>query len=168
MRDHRLISTASPESLGPEIAAFGLTNAGTTWPSANLAIYIPFVLQSPITVVKMFVLNDDAVSGNIDVGIYNTDGTRLVSSGSTTHADTNAMQVFDVTDTTLAAGYYFFACALDNTTGKLSRWPVPSDRERAMGIHVQTSAFALPSTATFAAATGDDAPMIGLSVDTVL
>src|SRR5262245_52265293 len=57
-------------------------NATNTWPSANLAIYIPVLVQSTMTAYQIvFVVGTQ--SGNCDVGIYDELGNRIVSKGST-------------------------------------------------------------------------------------
>lgn len=145
-----LISPGAPEALGNELNGLGATTASGTWPVANKAIFVPFEVFEPITIVKLFVENGTAVSGNIDVGIYDFKGTRLVSSGSTAQSGTSAIQEFDITDTLLLPGLYYLACVLDNTTGTLFRWSPSSSLCKALGVCEQTSAFPLPSTATFA------------------
>jgi hypothetical protein len=57
----------------------------------------------------MLVLNGATASGNMDVGIYDYAGTRLVSSGSTAQSGTSAFQDFDITDTLLGPGIFYLA-----------------------------------------------------------
>ena len=167
------INTASWESVGPSIAALALAApTSTAWPTANRAIYVPFTLRAPLTVVKLFSGNGSALSGNIDMGIYNAAGTRLVSKGSTAHAGAS-LQSFDITDTLLIAGQYYMAVALDNATGALCRWTAtsPVSADVAWGVATEASAFPLPATATFASMTALAAvyiPLIGLTGRTVV
>ena len=137
-----------------------------TWPAANRAIYIPFTLYGPETVRKMFCGNGGAVSGNVDVGIYNAAGTRLVSSGSTAQASINVLQVFDITDTTIGPGYYYMALALDNTTGTILNSNPAVFVMPVWGVKQEAAAFPLPATATFANVSSAYLPMVGLSMVT--
>ena len=165
----RVITPWSLESIGAKLYGMGagnMTGVGSTaYPSANLAIYIPFTIAKPIVVVKLFSYNGATVSGNIDMGIYTADGTRLVSIGSTAQATTSNVQEFDISDTLLNAGLYYLAVAKNDTTGTL--FAVASGSAVAalatMGIAQQASAFPLPATATFATASQDYTPLIGLT-----
>ena len=66
-----LVGVDSPLSLGTQISAVSLaTPASATFPSANRAILVPFVVTEDCTVVKLWAYNGAAVSGNIDLGIY--------------------------------------------------------------------------------------------------
>ena len=123
--------------------------ASATYPTANLAIFYPVRVTRSFTAAQLFVLNGATASGNIDVGIYDSSGTRLVSSGSTAQSGTSAVQAFNIADTLLAAGWYYLAVAMDNTTGTLLRSTVNHFTAAAsVGVGQQSSAFPLPATAT--------------------
>lgn len=167
--DPIVISTASPQSLGEAWNSMGLTTASLAWSTANKAIYVPVSIHAPVTIVKMFVLNGATASGNIDVGIYDRGGARLVSSGSTAQSGTSAIQEFNITDTLLQAGLYYLACAMDNNTGTLEMWTMSLAISKSLGIAEQTSAFALPATATFATVSATlRTPIIGATQRTVV
>jgi hypothetical protein len=164
------IHTFSLESLGFGITSYSSgaawNNLGSsTWIAANRALFIPFVITKPTLIKQLFVLNGAAVSGNIDVGIYDAAGTKIVSSGSTAQAGTTVIQSFDVTDTMLAPGQYYFAVALDNSTGTLLRVTVGGSgyRQQELGMAQQSTAFPLPATATFATIASDYIPVVGLT-----
>jgi hypothetical protein len=160
--DPVVISTACPQSLGEMLSSIGQNLAAAAWPSANRAYYVPVSIYSVVTIVKMFVHNGATASGNIDVGIYDSGGVRLVSSGSTAQSGTGVIQSFDITDTVLRPGLYYLACAMDNTTGTLEVWNPAAGLLRAFGVCEQSSAFALPSTATIGAITSTTRiPFIG-------
>ena len=142
--------------------------ASSTFPSANAAYFFPFRIWTPITVRKLFAHNGATASGNIDVGIYDAQGRKLVSAGSTAQAGTNALQEFDVTDTVIGPGLFYLAVAMDNTTGTLFRSTFGgSVNSKVMGEAQQASAFPLPATATFATA-NVNMLLIGLTTRTVL
>lgn len=163
------VHTWSPLSMGLYNAVNHLAaTASATYPTANMALYVPFWLPTPLTAIQMFVFNGATVSGNIDVGIYAADGTRIVSSGSTAQAGTNALQAFDITDTLLGPGNYYLAIAADNTTGTQFRTTFAARHAAGQGCFTQASAFALPATATFATVSAGSIPAFGFSTRAVL
>ncbi len=142
--------------------------SSAAWPAANRAVYVPFQVVSPLVVTQLFHWNGSAVSGNIDIGIYSVDGRRIVSSGSTAQAGTSVLQLFDVTDTVLPAGSYYFALAIDNTTGTTTRTSITVTVARTLGFFQENSAFPLPATATFALANSTVVPVMGLTTQAVI
>lgn len=159
------VGSLSQESLGIEMRSLGLANAASaTWPLTNLALFIPISLAQPYTALQLYSFNGATASGNIDLGIYDEAGNRLVSKGSTAQAGTNAHQFLDTTDTTLnGPGRYYFAVAMDNTTGTLfSCLPPNIWNARACGICEMTSAFPLPNPATMVTTTRTYCPVIGM------
>lgn len=172
------ISPLTTESIQSDVMiTTGGSSAGSAqWPLANLAIYVPFVIPEAITVVKMWCQNSAAVAGNLDLGIYASDasflpGTRLVSKGSTAMSGTSLVQEFDVTDTVLQAGLYFMAMASDTagatqtlnllTAGTAALW-------RTAGVYEQSTAFALPASATPVVFARTVIPLFGLACRTVV
>jgi hypothetical protein len=155
-------------SLGSEIdAGHPNTPATGAWPSANRALYIPFQLHTTETIVKAFVGNGGTASGNFDVGIYNAvTNARLVSSGSTAMSGTTTLQIVDIADTTLTPGYYYMALAVDNTTAQFTRITPDPNYFGYLQLFQEASAFALPATATPAAAASAFIPFFGLSLVT--
>ena len=88
----------------------------TTWPAADRAIFIPVMCSGYFT-VKKFAIENGAVSGNLDAGIYTSEGKLVVSTGSTAMSGANSWQTIDVTDTQIPPGLYYLAMAINNTTG---------------------------------------------------
>lgn len=122
------------------------------WPTANKAIFVPFPVFDRRVVSKLYVCTSGtaAATGNVDVGVYDSSGTRLVSAGSTAKVSAYDDQTFDVTDTTLGPGTYYIAVACDNTTDTFYAASPTAPTVTALGIFSQTSAFPLPATATMA------------------
>jgi hypothetical protein len=160
-----MITPLSPQAIGLQLAAVASAPPGNSgWPAANLAVYVPFTLDEQITVVKLFWSNGAAVAGNVDAGIYDEAGARLVSSGSTVAAGTSTIQEVDVTDTRVAPGRYYLALAASSTGQQFQRTQAGSTTLlRAFGLANQV-AFPLPSSATFAACGYDYIPMLGVSL----
>lgn len=138
------------------------------WPAANRALYIPFIVGVTFVAVQMFVVNGATVSGNIDVGIYDGSGNRLVSKGSTAQAGVSSQQAFDITDTVLLPGRYYMGVAMDNATGTLIAWGPVAGLAGSMGCLQQATAFALPATATFAAMASAFIPGVGIHSRTTI
>lgn len=149
----QIISPAHPWSLGPIIRQGTVsTVTGPAWPLANDAIYVPFRVPVTVTVYKMGMGAGGTAGGNFDLGIYRADGTKLVSSGSTARV-ANSEVIVDVTNTTLQPGLYYLAMSADGTNSYIGYSCVHLVQAQGMGIKRQGTAFTLPATATFAAAT---------------
>lgn len=167
--DPIVFSPITPESLGASLNAMGLSMGPVGWPTANKAFYIPISVGGIVTIRKMFIVNGATLSGNVDVGIYDRGGVRLVSIGSTAQAGISVVQEFDITDTILKPGLYYLACAIDNATATIEHVGPALNVAMGLGIAEQTSAFPLPATATFGALTGTTrVPFIGATQRTVV
>lgn len=158
---------APPHNWPPAVTTFGIFQpafhldingiGGTsTWGTANRAIFCPVVLPYGYRVRQLAIWNHSVVSGNVDVGIYDEAGGRIVSTGSTAQSGTSTMQFFDITDTDLRPGIFYLAMAMDNTTGGVGKNTWGYLRHAiAAGLRSQDSAFPLPSTASWGL-TGND------------
>lgn len=148
-------------------ASVGVYSNGTSsaaWPTANTAIYVPVRVRVPMRVTHMWYASETVGTDNIDLGIYNASGTRLVSTGAIAKVASATARVEDITDTSLAPGLYYLAMNCASATATF-RWlaagaPLPAAaglRDEAVG------ATALPSTATWSVAqTLGRIPMIGM------
>lgn len=140
--------------------------ASTAWPSANLAIFVPFQLTDYQTVTKIIVGAGATAAGNFDVGIYDSTGNRIVSSGATAKG-ASTEHIIDITDTALGPGLYYMAMAADGTNNYVM-WtpsgtsPVPLQKARLVGVLNVASAYTLPSSVTLAAASSALVPSIAL------
>jgi hypothetical protein len=84
---HRaMISSASDECTASDILLAGLDLTGGPGLTVNQAYYLPLVIQSKLTITRLGYGVGNPVSGSVDLGLYERDGTRLVSTGSD-HAD---------------------------------------------------------------------------------
>lgn len=117
-----------------------------------------------MVVAQLWVMNGATASGNLNLGLYDIAGTRLVVSGSTAQSGTSAVQLTNVTDTSVGAGVYYVALVMDGTTGTAFRFAPPTAGLCAcIGIAQQASAFSLPATATFASAANAYVPLVGIT-----
>lgn len=142
--------------------------ASAAWPSANLALYMPFSVSRPTLFVKLFCINGATATGNVDMGIYDWAGTRLVSIGSTAQSGTAATQEFNITDTLIGPGRFYLAIAMDGTSGTLYRLQSTLQANREGGWLQEASAFPLPANATFASNTTNYQPAIGATTRSVV
>jgi len=124
-----------------------------TWVTNNKALFIPFRVETAMTAKRIGFMAGNASSGNIDIGIYDTDGNRLVSFGSFASSGSSRTQIKDITDTALTAStYYYAALVCSSTTMQMMtlRAGESSDlRRRLYGIKEQNNAFPLPEVASF-------------------
>lgn len=144
-------------------------NNPTSWPVANQALYVPFSLSTPITFSTMFLMVGTA-SGNVDLGVFDSAGTKIVSTGSTAVSGSTAIQTISVTSTRLAPGQYYLAMSYSASTGSAVFRVLVSNSQflQAAGCAQQTSSLPLPATATFASITNTFVPMFGLSTRSVV
>ena len=92
---------------------WGLTVTSGQWPAAGTVLFMPFFLDAAVTVMKAWWYNGSAVAGNLDLGVYRPDGSRIVSIGTTAQAGTTAVQTADIADTVLGRGQYYLALVSD-------------------------------------------------------
>lgn len=144
------LSTLSFQSVGMAIVGGNAgAPASAVWPAANLAIYTPFVLPEPATLTALWLLNGATATGNVDIGVYNSSFTRLISSGATAQSGTSAVQFFDVTDTLLPRGVVYLGISLSSGTATTIRYGAGIQGLcSALGMVQQSTAHPLPSTAT--------------------
>lgn len=138
-----------------------LTQNGTVsaavWPSANAAIYVPFIVEIPFRASNAAV-RVSVSAGNLDMGVYDEGGNALVTKGSIAVAAAG-LQVVDFTasisqgsaDPLLGPGTYYFAMACSSATASFFRLAnVSIGNLRVCGCRWQATALPLPATATFA------------------
>jgi len=157
------ITPWSQQSLG--VALYGTGNAvppSNNFVTANLAVFIPFYVPEPVTITKLGWGNGAAVAGNLDAGIYDVAGNRLVSTGTTAQVTTGTLQVVDVADTTLARGLYYLGFASDTSgaTQKVVAGLPAAGIPQSLGLLQMASAFVLPNPATFARYTSAFIPLV--------
>jgi hypothetical protein len=158
------ITPSHRQAVGTYIGNFGNTGPSpTTWPAANRAIFVPFVVPGPVTAKALFVVNDFTIGGNLDLGIYDQDGNRLVSTGS--FASSVTWHVVTIPDTLLTPGpsyYYLATCrsATQNTNAYVlgGLW-----RCRLAGLaKADLGSVTLPASVTLAAPSDDYIPNAGI------
>jgi len=126
----------------------GTNNQGAaTFGTANRAIFFPFYLTEAATFVRAFVVNGATQSGNIDIGIYDANGIRLVSTGGTALSGATTTQSFTLSSTTLAGmTLYYLAMVVDNPSAIFAAAAFGSTRN--LGSLMRTSSYPLPVDAS--------------------
>lgn len=100
-------------------------------------------------------------SGNIDVGVYDSSGNRLASSGSTASPGTDRQTINFSSSVALAPGTYWLALSADNTTATFAR-SAGVTADGVVGYCVVTSAFPLPSSVTLNTGSGNGIALAGI------
>lgn len=146
----------------------GISPATAAYPAANLAIYVPFYVAAPMNVQSVVWTNGATAGGNIDVGIYNEDATKVVSLGSTSRGTAStSVTTTSLTDTVIGAGRYYMGFLLDATSNMIA-WTPAAGIAEALGVLEQAVGSAtLPSPATFAVTTRAYIPQFGIYAQTL-
>lgn len=143
--------------------------ASAVFPGANKVFYMPLRVPVPVLIRQLYCLNGSVVSGNVDVGLFTLDGTKIISSGSTAQAGTTTKQLFNVTDTLIGRGCYYLGITLSNTTGTFQRITTALAPMSAIGLLTETTGgFGLPAIATFSTLANAYMPLGGLLAQTVM
>lgn len=173
-----MLRSVAPELLPYRISSLGrysgltmlapfdgsVANSTAVFPSANRALYIPIHMPVAFKIARFWVSNGSNATGNVDVGLSDESGDKLISTGSTARSGASTIQYIGVTDASFGPGTYYLDIALDTTAGSLQRLAASSiSQPRVGGMFQEDSAFPLPSTATFAAIAANYAPYFGFS-----
>lgn len=152
-----VLTPFSPESLGLSIVALGggtLSNcASATWPANNTALFYPFRLHTWATAYQLLFWVGATSSGNIDVGIYDSQKNLIISSGSTAMSATvNTVQELNITDTTLPPGDYLLGVVCSTTAGTTFNVAAggfsAAIQQSSYPVYTQASALPLPNPCT--------------------
>jgi hypothetical protein len=168
----RTIHPYSRESVGASVLGFGgstmLNMSSAAWPVANKAVGIPFAITNPTRFRAMFCYNGGAVSGNIDMGVYDLQGNKIASSGSIAQSGVNAIQaVTSGLDFVLPAGAYRMYLACNNATAQFFRTTFPNSNFAQPSIF-NWNASSFPLGTLGAGAFENFLPLFGLCRETVV
>lgn len=140
--------------------------AGAAWPLANLAIGVPFEVTEQCIAYEVFWATGTGTGGNADVGIYDTAGNRLASTGTTARGSASSWVNTNWTDYTLEVGQYYLAMAANGVETYVSWAPAAGGCE-SMGVVEATSSFVLPNPITWSRTTRAYIPNFGLNLRSV-
>ncbi len=127
----------------------GAATASTAWPANNKAYFYPVSLGVFVTVYNFYFWVGATSSGNIDVGVYDSEKNLLVAAGSTAMSATiSTIQVVPCTDTVLSPGDYLIGGVCSTTVGTCLRSTNTMADELFMptqAVYEQATALPLPN-----------------------
>ncbi len=166
----RILTPWSEESIGGYLRAHGknMSTADLAW-TANLAMFVPFHVAVPgETVYEGFVMCGTGAGNNFDIGVYDTAGNRLTSSGATARTASVSVPTTTMANYVLGVGDYYMGISADSTSALSGGSAVGIGILEAAGVCQMASAYVLPASATFALnSTQANLPMFGLILRTV-
>ena len=144
--------------------------ASQAWPAVNRAHYMPVTLPSRFTVARFVVAVGTTAGGNIDVGLYDSAGNRLLSTGTVARGSVSTIQYLDVTDQSFPAGKYYLALVCSSTGVGFTRVQVDNtDNFKAVGLlQEDLGSTVLPATMTPVAFSTDTAFWFGFTQSATL
>ena len=152
-------------SIGPLLAT-GVDGLGSAvWPGADLALYWPFSLTSPVANFWVFFRNGAVAAGNVDARIYDQFGTALTASIQGAQVGAGAYQTTAVA-VTLGPGTFYFGIVCDNAAATMNRLLFNANEMAAAAGMLQEqlgAGAAMPNIATWAHYPLAYCPMSGLS-----
>ena len=167
------VSTLSKLSMGVYLAAVvtvAPTDVSGSYPNAG---FWPFELPETVTIAQLWVHVGATVSGNsTDIGIYDTSGNRLVSSGNFVPT-ASAVNVRDVTDLVLGPGRYYLGLSNNGVISYftlLGAGPSP-DVQFSVGFGIldgSAAANPLPASVTYATLAQNGIIVMGFSLKTTI
>jgi hypothetical protein len=140
--------------------------ASAGYPAANLAVYVPFWLEAPVTVYETWVETGTLTTSNAtEIGVYTTAGTRLFTTATTVATASDCVNSSGMTDYVLDCGSYYLAFGCDGTRNFIAG-SMALGLYQSIGCMEQTglTGAALPATATFAVYTRAYLPLFGLNL----
>lgn len=148
-----------------DLRSLGTSNVpgAITW-TANLASYVPLNLPFDYPVNRVYWGNGSTLGSNVTMGIFDSNGRRIYTTGSTAQSGTSTLQfVAPGTTFVLPAGAYYLAVSCDGTTSRMSGNTTAVLQQQQVGCLQQASNFALADPATFATPTVALYPVIGVT-----
>lgn len=157
------------DSIGPALQRISATDfwalAAGVWPSQNLALFFPFFVARPMSVVKGFWFNGATVANNVDLGVYSEDGVLLGSTGSVVQATVSALQSAAMTaGLAIGPGVFYLALVSDSTTATFFRATPTALNLIPSGAAQVADAVPLSATVTLASMAQAYVPVFGISL----
>lgn len=162
-----IISPLSAECLGAQVASLGVAAAASAaWPLANQANLVPLALSTDYMIRAVFVANGGVVAGNFDVGVYDTNLSRVFSSGAVAQAGVSVVQIVNVRPFLLRAGDYYLGLSFSVNTAQVQRSLLSAAiMGQVVGLGGYTAAHPLPVRLVFGPVTTTYLPHFGLLSD---
>lgn len=139
------ILTTFHEDMGAGHAQQLGSASSQSWTVANKALYFPFRIYEHQVAYQLLAWIGTAPAGNVDMALYRSDKSRIVSAGTTAVGTASTVQEFNIANTELPPGEYLLGFAASATA--VSIFASSSADEVALSygpIFEQTTALALP------------------------
>ena len=168
--DPRFVISSFGGTWGGTVSCGSLSTPGSAaWPAANRAIYVPFRIANPVTVVKVWWVNGTTAASNVDIGVFTIDGAQIsaISTGGgggagAAQSGTSVIQMYDITDFTFGPGVFYMGASMDGTS-HMFRGATGIQVLKVLGCAQQATAYVLPTAATLATVASAYLPLFGLS-----
>lgn len=163
-----VVTPASSVSIGTELASNNAAPTSTTT-AANQRVYVPVQIVKTATLLDtFFVKGSGTLAGNVDISVYDSTLTKVVSTGSVAVSGaTGLLQKVAIADTSLSAGRYYMSIAFNDATNTVYTWTIAGS-PRGYGVLMENSAFTAPATGTPGTADNFVVPIFGLSFTSLL
>ena len=143
-------------------------NGSQTYRTTNAATYVRVYNPRAFRCTHAYCFNGTVVTGNIDIGVYDTKGVKIASTGAIAQSGTSQIQWFAL-DALIPAGEVILALAGSNPSATLhipsiTSTHLPSGLFNALGWAHQSTAMPLPDPITPAelVAIPDNLPIFGV------
>ncbi len=161
-----IITPFSRESIGVPTRSFIGGQASTAWPSANLGLFVPFVIppRRSFGSLRAVIANGAAVSGNVDVGVYRSDYSLIASTGAVAQSGTSTIQDLAALAVDLGPGQYYLGMSCSSGTATNTMMTTYAGGTlAALGCFQMAAAHPLPATVTPAVYAQSVLPLFGIS-----
>jgi hypothetical protein len=165
-----MTSTSGDTALSDAILVSGGNSQTDVLVTTNRAFFMCASLAQRGVVSKMAWFNGSAlISGNLDAGIYDMNGNKIVSTGAVALSGTNVLQLGSVTPTQLEPDNYVLAFATSSNPELRSYFGAnQAQLVQACGIGMLDSSYPLPSTVSFSSlAATANAPYVAAVMSSV-
>lgn len=113
-----LVPTDPCFSTSHVLAQVQSSSGASGWPTANLALAMPFAISVPTVVEQFGVATGTTLNVNVDIGIYTSGLALLTSTGSVALSSASTWQWFNVTDIALPHGRYYLGMSVNSTSAQ--------------------------------------------------
>ena len=141
------ISSFGSNGIGNILRATSISApASTAWATANLGVFTPFYVLGLFRFTTFTWRNGATISGNVEVGVYSSDGRKIRSTGVVPQAaGANAHQSVTVPSTALGVGMFYFGTVFSSNTATIfGQSTANAGLAAMMGVFNQASALPLP------------------------
>lgn len=161
-----IISPLSRCALGQAGGIGGTNLSSVAYPTANVAMLVPFRVLTAMPVKQVWWMQGATVAGNVDVGVYNLDARLLLSGGAVAQSVAGVSAIGQVTFSTptiLYPGGYYLAVACSSATGTFYQLPALSgglNSWKMLGLAQVASNMPLADNPTLATFVGGGTPRV--------